>query len=110
MVMSGWSVHLTILIPGQACQSGKPVLRAHIFACKSQQSFLNQLGDKIWCEWSYLKLINRYTTSCFPIRTASVNSVESDHRFTSRIYLDNADDNVMLTLYNVTLTSQKTGM
>ena len=35
------------------------------------------------------------------------NSVESDNGCTSRIYFDNADDNVMLTLYNVTLTSQK---
>ena len=35
------------------------------------------------------------------------NSVESDHGCTSRIYFDNAGDNVMLTLYNVTLTSQK---
>ena len=35
------------------------------------------------------------------------NSVESDHGCTSRIYFDNAGDNVTLTLYNVTLTSQK---
>ena len=35
------------------------------------------------------------------------NSVESDHGCTLRIYFDNAGDNVMLTLYNVTLTSQK---
>ena len=35
------------------------------------------------------------------------NTVESDHRCISRIYFDNADDNVTLTLYNVTLTSQK---
>ena len=35
------------------------------------------------------------------------NSVESDHGCTSRIYLDNAGDNMALTLYNVTLTSQK---
>ena len=35
------------------------------------------------------------------------NSVGSDHGCTSRIYFDNANDNVMLTLYNVTLTSQK---
>ena len=34
------------------------------------------------------------------------NSVESDHGCTSRIYFDNAGDNVTLTLYNVTLTSQ----
>ena len=34
------------------------------------------------------------------------NSVESDHG-TSRIYFDNASDNVTLTLYIVTLTSQK---
>ena len=38
-----------------------------------------------------------------PIRTASTNSVESDLGFTSRIYLDN----VMLTLHNMTLMSQK---
>ena len=35
------------------------------------------------------------------------NSVESDHGCTSRIYFDNADDDVPLTLYNVPLTSQK---
>ena len=32
------------------------------------------------------------------------NSVESDHGCTSRVYFDNAGDNVTLTLYNVTLT------
>ena len=36
-----------------------------------------------------------------PIR---VISVESDHICTSRIYFDNAGDNVALTLYDVTLT------
>ena len=36
------------------------------------------------------------------------NHVESDHGCTSGIYFDNAGDNVRLTLYNVTLTSQKT--
>ena len=35
------------------------------------------------------------------------NSMESDQGCTSRIYFDNAGDNVTLTLYNVTLTSQK---
>ena len=35
------------------------------------------------------------------------NSVESDHGCTSMIYFDNAGDNLSLTLYNVTLTSQK---
>ena len=35
------------------------------------------------------------------------NSVESDNGCISRIYFDNAGDNVTLTLYNVTLTSQK---
>ena len=35
------------------------------------------------------------------------NSVESDHGCTSRIYFDNPGDNVTLTLYNVTRTSQK---
>ena len=34
-------------------------------------------------------------------------SVESDHGFTSRICFGNAGDNVTLSLYNVTLTSQK---
>ena len=34
------------------------------------------------------------------------NSMESDHGCTSSIYFDNAGDNVPLTLYNVTLTSQ----
>ena len=35
------------------------------------------------------------------------NSVASDHGCTSRIYFDNAGDNMTLTLYNVTLTSRK---
>ena len=35
------------------------------------------------------------------------NSVDSDHGCTSRIFFDNAGDNVTLTLYNMTLTSQK---
>ena len=34
-------------------------------------------------------------------------SVELDHGCTSRIYFDNADDNMKLTLYNVTLTPRK---
>ena len=45
-----------------------------------------------------------------PIGTSSANSaksVESDHGCTSRIYFDNAGDNLTPTLYNVTLTSQK---
>ena len=44
------------------------------------------------------------------IGTASanpLNSLESDHGCTSRIYFYNAGDNVTLALYNVTLTSQK---
>ena len=35
------------------------------------------------------------------------NSMESDHRCTSSIYFANSGDNVPLTLYNVTLPSQK---
>ena len=35
------------------------------------------------------------------------NSVKSDHGCTSRIYFDKAGVNVTLTLYNMTLTSQK---
>ena len=41
------------------------------------------------------------------IGTASANSVESDHGCRSRIYFDNVGDNETLTLYKVTLTSQK---
>ena len=37
----------------------------------------------------------------------ALKSLESDHGCTSRIYFDNAGDNMMLTLYNVTLTSRK---
>ena len=37
------------------------------------------------------------------------NFVESDHGCTSRIYFDNAGDNVTPTLYNVTFRSQKQG-
>ena len=50
----------------------------------------------------------RSLTRTGSIGTASANSVESEHGCTSRIYFDNAGDNVTLTLYNVTLTSQKT--
>ena len=39
--------------------------------------------------------------------TIRPNSVESDHRCKSSIYFDNAGYYVTLTLYNVTLTSQK---
>ena len=35
------------------------------------------------------------------------NSVESDQGCTSRIYFDNASENVTLTLYNVMLTPKK---
>ena len=35
------------------------------------------------------------------------NSMESDHGCTLRIYFNNANDNMTLTLYNVTLTSRK---
>ena len=40
-------------------------------------------------------------------RSIPRNSVESDHGCTSRIYFVSAGDNVTLTLYNVTLASQK---
>ena len=50
------------------------------------------------------KLVRTKTESDRPIPR---NSVESDHGCTSRIYFDNAGDNVTLTLYNVTLTSRK---
>ena len=39
-------------------------------------------------------------------RSIPQNSVESDHGCTSRIYFDNAGDDVTLTIYNVTLKSQ----
>ena len=41
-------------------------------------------------------------------RLLSWNSVESDHGCASRIYFDNAGDNMVLTLYNVTLASHTT--
>ena len=40
-------------------------------------------------------------------RSIPRNSMESDQVCTLRIYFDNAGDKVTLTLYNVTLTSQK---
>ena len=52
------------------------------------------------------KLVRTKTESELP-RPIPRNSVESDHGCTSRIYFDNASDNVTLTLYNVTLTSWK---
>ena len=47
-----------------------------------------------------------YTQSELPSPIPRI-SVELDHGCTSRIYFDNAGDNVTLTLYNVTLMSQK---
>ena len=41
-------------------------------------------------------------------RLFQLSSVESDHDCTLRIYFDNAGANGTLTLYNVTLTAQKT--
>ena len=45
MVIAGRSVHLTTLFPGQAWTSGKPVIRAHTFACNWQQPFLNKSAE-----------------------------------------------------------------
>ena len=53
-----------------------------------------------------LRFAGRLMQSELP-RPIPRNSVESDHGCTSRIYFDNAGDNVTLTLYNVTLMSQK---
>ena len=50
--------------------------------------------------------IKAYIQSGLP-RPIPLNSVESDQGCTSRIFFDNAGDNVTLTLYNVALVSQK---
>ena len=50
------------------------------------------------------KTENKKTETYRPIPR---NSVESEHGCTSRIYFDNAGNNMTLTLYNVTLTSRK---
>ena len=55
-------------------------------------------------------LRSAHTHQSLSIGTAPANSrnfVESDHACISMIYFDNASDNVTLTLYNVTLTSQE---
>ena len=68
-----------------------------IISCLSLHEMLRFLG--MYCP---------YTQSELP-RPISRISVESDHGCTSRIYedFDNAGDNVTLTLYNLTLMSQK---
>ena len=45
MVMTGRSVHLTTLFPGQAWTSSYPELRSHTFSCNWQQPFLNDSGE-----------------------------------------------------------------
>ena len=45
MVMTGRSVHLTTLLPGQAWTSSYPELRSHTFSCNWQQPFLNDSGE-----------------------------------------------------------------
>ena len=71
MVMSGRSVHLTALFPGQALNKRLTVLRAHTFACIWQQPFLNDsvegrrmtlemiswpISTKVW-DWTKIKLV-----------------------------------------------------
>ena len=54
---------------------------------------------------AYIVWIKRISMQSELPRPIPRYSVESDHGCTSRIYFDNAGDNVTLTVYNVTLTS-----
>ena len=80
--MTGRSVHLTTLFPGQAWTSGWPILHAHTFACNWQKPFLNDSAEgrrmtvgmiswstskKVW-DWAGIKL----ATSGTAVRHASV--------------------------------------
>ena len=63
-------------------------------------------ANRIWPTCYKLQWLTPTIQSELP-RPIPRNSVESDQGCTSRIYFDNVGDNVTLTLYNVTLTSQK---
>ena len=60
--------------------------------------------NKVRSSWDETLMIN--TQSELP-RPIPRNSVDSDYGCTSRIYFDNAGDNMTLASYNRTLTSQK---
>ena len=65
-------------------------------------------GGKIDCTKNAAVLSEATTTVRWEMpRPIPRNSVESDRECTSRIYFNNAGGKVTLTLYNVTLTSQK---
>ena len=66
------------------------------------------MSDACFVMWFLVSFLVQHhlTQSELPLPILG-NSVESDHGCTSRIYFDNVDDNVTLTLYNVTLASHK---
>ena len=55
----------------------------------------------------FKKFVSEYDEQSEVHRPIPGNSVESDQGCTTRIYFNNAGDNMTLTLYNVTLTSRK---
>ena len=70
-------------------------------------------GSSPTCEGKYRRGSSQHSVSGYHQPQSQLprpiprNSVESDHGCTSRIYFDNVGDKVTLTLYNLTLTSQK---
>ena len=69
-----------------------------------QSSTTKQLKDRMSAKFGKLLLADRSTLEAFG--TASANSSKF-RGIRPRIYYENAGDNVTLTLYNVTLPSQK---
>ena len=65
----------------------------------------NAILLEITCFSSYHKRVIILILQSELPRPIIQNSVESDQGCTSRIYFDNAGDNMTLTLYNVTLTN-----
>ena len=93
-------------VPGQAAQEAVYKYTVHIFANQLTSALLElNSGRRGRLTAEIFSCPNLHQTE-LP-RPIPRKSVESDHRCTSRIYFDNAGDNVTLTMYNVTLTSQK---
>ena len=73
----------------------------------TQRQQLHGSKNKIKLKQPVLSSQNRVSCQSKLPRPFLRNSVESDHVCTSRINFDHADDDVTLTLYNVTRTSLK---
>ena len=83
--------------------------------CESNQTTVNwaknvnvlvQENNQFSCCHTISNVLDTSKESIGTASADSANSVESDHGCTMRIYFDNTGDNMMLTFYNATLTSQ----